>query len=214
MWGSAYALTPETKTLQNRNPSKIPVLSRRSDHATTGRLNVGLVGSIFAVAAAERESCRPFSIETLSVRNVCATLPVCLIAYVLVFQAERAPPLYRASCRWDFVRAAWRRGSWSTCTAWSTCMACSCAREPCGGVSWELVAPHHFELRSLCFKRHGLRCPSILTWYRGNRDQQGGSSSRRPFHCTSVGLTAAIVPNVDNSGTQFISVGVCVRANP
>ena len=46
------------------------------------------------------------------------------------------------------------------------------------------------------------------------KNKKGGSSSRRPFHCTSVGLTAAIVPNVDNSGTQFISVGVCVRANP
>ena len=54
----------------------------------------------------------------------------------------------------------------------------------------------------------------ILTWYRGYRDQQGGSSRRRPFHCTSVGLTPAITPNVGNSGTQFISVGVCVRANP
>ena len=31
---------------------------------------------------------------------------MCLIAYVLVFQAERAPPLYCASCRWDFVGAA------------------------------------------------------------------------------------------------------------
>ena len=52
-------------------------------------------------------------------------------------------------------------------------MACSCAREPCGSGNGELVAPYHFELRSLCFKRHRLRYPSILTWYKGNRDQQG-----------------------------------------
>lgn len=54
----------------------------------------------------------------------------------------------------------------------------------------------------------------ILTWYRGYRDQPGGASRKRPFHCTSVGLKPAITPNVGNSGTQFICVGVCVRANP
>ena len=32
-----------------------------------------------------------------------------------------------------------------------------------------------------------------------NRDHQGGSSRVRPFHCTSVGLTPAITPNVGNS---------------
>ena len=35
----------------------------------------------------------------------------------------------------------------------------------------ELAVPYHFELRSLCFKRHRLCCPSILR-YRGNREQQ------------------------------------------
>ena len=46
------------------------------------------------------------------------------------------------------------------------------------------------------------------------KNKKGGSPRKRPFHCTSVGLTPAITPNVGNSGTQFISVGVCVRANP
>jgi len=63
-------------------------------------------------------------------------------------------------------------------------------------------------------KKWWWRCIIILTWYRRYRDQQGGSPRTRPFHCTSVGLTPAIAPNVGNSGTQFISVGVCVRANP
>jgi hypothetical protein len=29
----------------------------------------------------------------------------------------------------------------------------------------------------------------------------------RPFHCTEVGLTPAIIPNADNSGAQFLVVG-------
>ena len=32
-----------------------------------------------------------------------------------------------------------------------------------------------------------------------NRDHEGGSSRARPFHCTSVGLTPTITPNVGNS---------------
>ena len=32
-----------------------------------------------------------------------------------------------------------------------------------------------------------------------NHDQQGGSPRARPFHCTAVGLTSAISPNVGNS---------------
>ena len=62
-------------------------------------------------------------------------------------------------------------------------------------------------------KLAALRC-SILTWYRADRDPPGGLPRKRPFHCTSVGLMPAIAPNVGNSGTQFICVGVCVRANP
>ena len=47
-----------------------------------------------------------------------------------------------------------------------------------------------------------------------NRDHQGGSSRARPFHCTPVGLTPAISPNVGNSTALFMLVGICVRANP
>ena len=54
----------------------------------------------------------------------------------------------------------------------------------------------------------------ILTWLRGNLDQQGGSSRARPSHCTTAGLTLAINPNVINSGVQFLVVGDCVRAVP
>ena len=45
-------------------------------------------------------------------------------------------------------------------------------------------------------------------------DQQGVSSRVRPFHCSSVGLTPAITPNVGNSTVQFLVVGTCVRASP
>ena len=44
------------------------------------------------------------------------------------------------------------------------------------------------------------RAISILTWHRDNHDHSGGFPRVRPFHCTSVGLTFAIIPNVDNSG--------------
>ena len=36
----------------------------------------------------------------------------------------------------------------------------------------------------------------------------------RPLHCTQLGLTTAISPNVGKSGAQFLVVGVCVRAAP
>ena len=32
-----------------------------------------------------------------------------------------------------------------------------------------------------------------------NRDHEGGSSRVRPDHCTTVGLTPTITPNVGNS---------------
>jgi len=47
----------------------------------------------------------------------------------------------------------------------------------------------------------------ILTWRRGYRDHEGGSSRARLFHCTSVELTLANIPNVDISGVQFLVVG-------
>ena len=47
-----------------------------------------------------------------------------------------------------------------------------------------------------------------------NRDQEGGSSRVRPGHCTWVGLTPTITPNVGNSNASFLLVGDCVRAIP
>ena len=40
-----------------------------------------------------------------------------------------------------------------------------------------------------------------------NRDQLGGSPRARPYHCTTVGLTLAIAPNVGDSTVQFMCVG-------
>ena len=54
----------------------------------------------------------------------------------------------------------------------------------------------------------------ILTWLRGYRDHEGGTSRVRPGHCTTTWLTLAIIPNVDNSGVKFLIVGNCVRAIP
>jgi len=41
--------------------------------------------------------------------------------------------------------------------------------------------------------------PSYLPGVEVNRDHEGGSSRARPFHCTKVGLTPTITPNVGNS---------------
>ena len=55
----------------------------------------------------------------------------------------------------------------------------------------------------------------ILTWTRGlNHDHEGGSSRARLLHCTKEWLTPAISPNVGNSTSSFLLVGICVRANP
>ena len=70
-----------------------------------------------------------------------------------------------------------------------------------GSIESEYIAHSHLQL-------------SILTWHRRHRDPSGGSSRVRPFHCTSVGLTFAITPNVGDSGAQFLLVGDCVRAIP
>ena len=47
-----------------------------------------------------------------------------------------------------------------------------------------------------------------------NRDHEGGSSRARPFHCTSVGLTPTITPNVGNSKASFFIFLDSVRAIP
>lgn len=45
-----------------------------------------------------------------------------------------------------------------------------------------------------------------------NADLRGRSPRASPFHCTSVGMTLAIIPNVDDSGALFLVVEDCVRA--
>ena len=68
---------------------------------------------------------------------------------------------------------------------------------------------------TLCYTNTALSpAESILTWYRGYRDHEGGSPRARPFHCTTIGLTRAITPNVGDSSTLFLVVGDCVRAIP
>ena len=47
-----------------------------------------------------------------------------------------------------------------------------------------------------------------------NHDHEGGSSRARLLHCTQEWLTPAISPNVGNSTSSFLLVGICVRANP
>ena len=68
----------------------------------------------------------------------------------------------------------------------------------------------------LCFCILATHFPSnsYLPGREVNRDHEGGSSRARPFHCTPVGLTPAISPNVGNSTALFVLVGICVRANP
>ena len=60
----------------------------------------------------------------------------------------------------------------------------------------------------------GLDIKSYLPGPGVNRDQEGGSPRKRPFHCTSVRLTPASSSNVTTLGSQFLLVGSCVRASP
>jgi len=65
----------------------------------------------------------------------------------------------------------------------------------------------HSECNVEGYKLELVATKSILTWRRGYRDQEGGSSRARLFHCTTVELTLANIPNVDISGVQFLIVG-------
>ena len=66
---------------------------------------------------------------------------------------------------------------------------------------------------------HGMRwslnaSEIILTWRRGYSDQKGCSPSMSPYHCTTIGMTAAIIQHMNNSFAQFLVAGACVRACP
>ena len=60
------------------------------------------------------------------------------------------------------------------------------------------------ELVQICIENCG---QAYLPGRGVNRDQLGGSPRARPFHCTSIGLTLAIAPNVGDSTVQFMCVG-------
>ncbi len=44
----------------------------------------------------------------------------------------------------------------------------------------------------------------IIIWRRRNSDHEGCSPRAKPFHCTSVGLTPAITPNVGKSTLRLV----------
>ena len=75
-----------------------------------------------------------------------------------------------------------------------------------------VIQRHYAKCISSYGKIH--RDSSYLPGKEVNRDHEGGSSSVRPLHCTSDGLTPTITPNVGNSNAQFLIVGDCVRALP
>ena len=80
---------------------------------------------------------------------------------------------------------------------------------------WMDILSKHLFCILVMFKTKASRpILSILTWHRGDHDREGGSPRTRPLHCTTVGLTLAIIPNVDDSGAQFLLGGDCVRAIP
>ena len=59
-----------------------------------------------------------------------------------------------------------------------------------------------------------LSLPAYLPGVEVNSDHEGCSSRVRSFHCTSVGLTPTIIPNVDNSNAQFLIVGTAYALSP
>ena len=65
-----------------------------------------------------------------------------------------------------------------------------------------------FLLKSPWYTLRGDSAKSILTWHRRYPDHEGGSPRARPYHCTTVWLTLAIISNVDDSDAQFVIVGV------
>ena len=69
-----------------------------------------------------------------------------------------------------------------------------------GALSDTWVLRHHYLCSWLLHNRVCWWARSILTWHRGHRDHEGGSPRARRFHCTSIGLTLAIPPNVGDSG--------------
>ena len=60
---------------------------------------------------------------------------------------------------------------------------------------------HHSRIRLIFLYIVLLIGQIILTWYGRHHDPQGGPPRARPFHCTPVGLTPAITPNVGDSST-------------
>ena len=65
-----------------------------------------------------------------------------------------------------------------------------------GNIKYQETPKYSWQLRH---KRNDQTGKIILTWHGGIGDQQGRSPRARPFHCTLVGLTPAITPNVGKS---------------
>ena len=97
----------------------------------------------------------------------------------------------------------------------------------CSWNDWSSVEMFHnflFIVRT-GLKLAGLKCgvrktKSLIFWRRFekacglNHDHENGSSRARSLHCTTEWLTLAMSPNVGNSTSSFLLVGICVRAKP
>ena len=66
---------------------------------------------------------------------------------------------------------------------------------------------HKFETDAKKVHVFSTRSNSYLPDEGLHRDHVGGGPRARPGHCTSAGLTPAIIPNADNSVVQFLLVG-------